>query len=152
SVFGNLFTVGKEARLRLAEKLMAGSDPVALLDAERHLTILRGRNESPDLAGRAVEALARLNFQRGLLDDAAYYYELLNRTYGKVVIRDGKTGADIFNELATNKFILPLLERSGRMNLGKFALPTEERPDAGANFYPQQTYVFEQAGEALPYF
>ena len=62
AVFGNLFAVGKEARFRLAERLMDSTDPVALLDAERHLTILRGRNEGPEMAARAIEALARLNF------------------------------------------------------------------------------------------
>jgi outer membrane protein assembly factor BamB/tetratricopeptide (TPR) repeat protein len=149
SVFGNLFTVGKEARLKLAEKLMDGTDPMNLLDAERHLTILRGRNESPDMAGRAVEALARLNFKRGLIEDAAYYYELLNREYGKVMIRDGKTGADIYNDLATNKFLLPLLDRAGRLGVSGRMKADEER----GNYQPAyQTYFFELAGEALPFF
>ncbi len=148
-VFGNLFAVGKEARFKLAEKLMDGTDPVALLDAERHLTILRGRNETPEMAARAVEALARLNFKRGLLEDAAYYYEMLNREYGKIVIRDGKTGSDLYNDLATNKFLLPLLDRGGRLGVtGKMAA-SEER---GSFQAPFQTYYFELAGEALPFF
>ena len=149
AIFGNLFAVGKEARLRLAERLMESTEPVALLDAERHLTILRGRNETPEMAARAIEALARLNFKRGLLEDAAFYYELLNREYGKIVIRDGKTGADIYNELATNKFLLPLLDRAGRLGVSGKMTATEER---GSFTPPFQTYYFELAGEALPFF
>ena len=149
AVFGNMFGAGKMARLQLAEKLMDSADPVWLLDAERHLTILRGRNETPEMAAHAVEALARLNFKRGLLEDAAYYYELLNRDYGKIVIRDGKTGADIYNELATNKFLLPLLDRAGRFGVSGKMTATDER----GNFTPPfQTYYFELAGEALPFF
>jgi hypothetical protein len=149
SVFGNLFAVGKEARLRLAERLMESTDPVVLLDAERHLTILRGRNEVPEMAARALEALARLNFKRGLLEDAAYYYELLNRDYGKVMIRDGKTGSDIFNDLATNKFLLPLLDRAGRIGVKAKMAAHDER---GNYQQPYQTYFFELAGETLPFF
>ncbi len=151
AVFGNLFAVGKEARLRLAERLMEGTDPVALLDAERHLTILRGKNESPEMAARAIEALARLNFTRGLLEDSAYYYEMLNREYGKVVIRDGKTGADIYNDLATNKFLLPLLDRGSRLGVSGKMTATDEREPSGYK-HPSGSYFFDMAGEALPFF
>ena len=42
-MFGSLFKVGKEARLQLAERLMDDADPLALLEAERQLSLLRGR-------------------------------------------------------------------------------------------------------------
>ena len=66
-VFGSLFTVGKEARLELANRLMDDNSPLALLEAEQHLTLLRVRGEDPSMSGRAVEALARLNTRKGLV-------------------------------------------------------------------------------------
>src|SRR5262249_60832853 len=73
AVFGSLFTVGKEARLRLAERLLEEN---AFLEAELHLLQLR-RQDDPQLAARAVEALARLMIHKNLLEDAAYWYRVL---------------------------------------------------------------------------
>src|SRR5581483_4810878 len=81
AIFGSQFAVGKEARLHLAEKLIEQDDPNALLDAERHLMLLRGLQESSEVSGRALEMLARLMTRRGLLDDAAYYYRKLRADY-----------------------------------------------------------------------
>jgi outer membrane protein assembly factor BamB len=148
AVFGSLFPVGKEARLRLAERLMEDSDPTALLDAERHLTLLRGRHEDPQLAGRAVEALARLNTRKGMLKDAAHYYDILARDYGNVKIVEDKTGADLYNELATDKRFLPYLDKPARMGTGRVKA-TEER---GGFPYQNQSYQFGQVGERLPFF
>jgi outer membrane protein assembly factor BamB/tetratricopeptide (TPR) repeat protein len=148
-VFGNLFDVGKEARLKLAEKLMESTDATVLLDAERHLTILRGRNEKPEMAARAVEALARLNTKRGLLEDAAYFYEMLYHDYPNIKVRDGKTGADIFNELATDKRLLPFLDRPNKVGLNIRMKATELRESFPLQY---QTYYFDHAGENLPFF
>ncbi len=72
----------------------------ALIDAERQLGLLRARTQDPELAARAVECLARLNTRKGLLEDAAYYYRVLRDRYPDVkVTADGKTGADLFNEI-----------------------------------------------------
>ena len=104
SLFGSPFTVGKEARLQLAERLMEDTEVNSLLEAEQQLTSCAAASEdrrrSP--AGRS-RRWPGLNTRKGLLEDAAYYYELLNREYAKVMIRDGKTGADIYNDLATEQ-------------------------------------------------
>jgi outer membrane protein assembly factor BamB len=150
NVFGSLFTVGKEARLQLAERLMDDPDPLSLLEAERHLSLLRGRNEDPRLAARAVECLARLNTRKGMLRDAAFYYRILRRDYGGVVVIDGKTGADVYDDQATDKRLLPFMDEPDRLGAGKdIKVPTPER----GNFVHQvQTYQLGQVGENLPFF
>lgn len=107
-VFGSLFAIGKEARLRLAERLI---DENAFLEAEMNLLQLRQQND-PALAARAIEGLARLMIRKGLLEDAAYYFRILGQDYSQTMIRDGKTGADLFNEQATDKRFLPYLDES----------------------------------------
>jgi outer membrane protein assembly factor BamB len=148
-VFGSLFDVGKEARLYLAERLMEERDPNALLEAEQQLALLRGPQEKPELAARAVEALARLCTRKGLLEDAAYYYDVLGKKYADVVVRDGQTGARLLQELATDKRFLPYLERPAGLRVRGKVTATEER---GSFPYAQQVYHFPQAGEPLPFF
>jgi outer membrane protein assembly factor BamB/tetratricopeptide (TPR) repeat protein len=150
AVFGSLFAVGKEARLALAERLIDNTDSKALLEGERHLSLLRGPGESPAVAARAVECLARLCTRKGLLEDAAFYYHILGTRYASEVVRDGRTGADLFAELATDKRFLPLLDDPGRRALlGRVNKGVEER---GSYHYNQQIYGFEQRGEPLPFF
>jgi outer membrane protein assembly factor BamB len=148
AVFGAQFPAGKEARLALADKLIQSKEPDAMLDAERHLNLLRGKGEDRNLVGRATECLARLATEKGLLDDAAYFYDILGRQYGDVVIGDS-TGADIFNELATDKRLLLQMDRVGKIPVAKNWKVTEDR-----NSYPTQgnTYLFEHVGENLPFF
>jgi outer membrane protein assembly factor BamB/tetratricopeptide (TPR) repeat protein len=149
-VFGSLFTVGKEARLELANRLMDDASPLALLEAEQQLTLLRVKSEDPKLAGRAVETLARLNTRKGLLEDASYYYRVLRDEFAKVPVRDGKTGADLFNDMATDKRLLPHLDVPGNLGVtGKYFKVDEQR----GNFpYNAQVYEFGHTGEELPFF
>src|SRR5262249_17626406 len=107
TMFGSSLPVGRAARLHLAEMLLAQDGPAALLDAERHLLLLEREADDPLLAGRGVETLARLLTRKGLLEDAARCYRTLRDTYGNVPIREGKTGADLEAELATDKRFLP---------------------------------------------
>ncbi len=148
-VFGSLFDVGKEARLYLAERLMEERGPDALLEAEQQLALLRGPKEKPELAARAVEAMARLCTRKGLLEDAAYYYDVLGRKYADVVVRDGMTGARLLQELATDKRFLPYLERPAALKARGKITATEER---GSFPSANQVYHFPQAGEPLPFF
>jgi outer membrane protein assembly factor BamB len=94
---------GREARLELAERLIADPERGRFLEAELHLLQLRDQAHDPVLAARAVEALARLMARKGLLDEAMHHYRALARDYGRVVVRDGKTGADLFADLASDK-------------------------------------------------
>lgn len=151
SAFGSVFKVGKEARLKLAERMMEEADPAAILEAERNLNLLRGRNEEPEIAARALECLARLNVRNGLLKDAAYYYRLLRAEYPRVVVADGKTGSQIFDEQAADKRILPFLDTpADRMGLAGKPVRVKGLRD---NFpYQIPTYRLGQMGEPLPYF
>jgi outer membrane protein assembly factor BamB len=150
ALFGSLFGVGKEARLALAERLMEDTDVNSLLEAEQQLSLMRGEQETPEVAARAVEALARLNTRKGLLEDAAYYYRLLGEKYPKVSV-DGKKGEEYLEDLATDKRFLPYLDQAGRFTIrGKVDLRYSEKRD---NFpYNTQNYQFGHAGEALPFF
>src|SRR5207248_1776323 len=58
--FGSFGSVGREARLEFANRLMNDNDTSSLVEAERHLGMLRTQTEDVQMAGRAVEALARL--------------------------------------------------------------------------------------------
>ena len=48
--------------------------------------------------------------RRGMLEDAVGLYFQLGKEYPDVVVRDGKTGADFYGELLTDKRLLPYLE------------------------------------------
>jgi outer membrane protein assembly factor BamB len=144
--FGKIFAVGREARLLLAERLI---EAYAYLEAECHLLQLRQQSEEPRVAGRAVEALARLMTRRGLLEDAAYYYRILRRDFAKVIIRDGKTGADIFNELDTDKRFLPYLDEV-QSSLWSPELTAIQKN--GGLVQRQYRWVLKPRGEVLPFF
>jgi outer membrane protein assembly factor BamB len=147
AAFGSLFAAGREARLQLAERLMAGS---TFLDAELHLLQLRGQHDDRTIAARAVEALARLMTRKGLLEDAAYYYRVLGHDYAKVVIREGKTGADFFNELATDKRFLPYIDDLASPLLGA-SISVKEIQGAGISL-PQHYLPFDVRGDLSPFF
>src|SRR5262249_33659070 len=149
SLFGSLFGVGKEARFALSERLMEDTDINSLLEAEQHLSLLR-TDEAPAVAARAIEALARLNTRKGLLEDAAYYYRLLGERYPKVIV-DGKRGEEYLEDLATDKRFLPYLDQAGRYVIkGKVDLRSDPVPGS----YPMtnQAYQFHHDGEPLPFF
>jgi outer membrane protein assembly factor BamB len=107
AAFGSLSSVGREARLKLAERLIEQN---AYLDAELQLEQLSLQRDELPVAGRGVETLARMWARRGLMDDASHYYRILGRDFAKVVIRDGKTGAELLMELASDKRFWPYLD------------------------------------------
>jgi outer membrane protein assembly factor BamB/tetratricopeptide (TPR) repeat protein len=152
-MFGSVSAAGKEARLQLVDRLMEqkeGTDEHPLLEAELELNQFRTGEHGPELAARATEALARLYTRKGLLEDAAYCYRRLGSDYPDVIIRDGKTGRDFYNDTATDKRLLPYLDEPdpfGSTRL-KGALKNEgvRPPDNG------QLFQFEHSGEDLPFF
>ena len=149
TLFGSLFTVGQQARLRLAELLMDDKDGNALIDAERHLMLLRARTQDPELSARAVECLARLNTRKGLLEDAAYYYRLLRDRYPTVKVSDGKTGADLFDEIASDKRLWGELDEQPPFGaVGKL----DAKEERGSFLPMNPVFKFGRAGEALPFF
>src|SRR5208282_2996772 len=126
TMFGSLFRVGREARLELSERLLEGDSPTALLEAEQHLQLLRDQQDDPEIAARALDALARSSMRRGQMEDAAYYYRILGRDFPHVIVRDGKTGEDLLNELATDKRFLPYLDEPGQAWMGHPQIKVEQ--------------------------
>jgi hypothetical protein len=150
SLFGSAFSVGRQAKLRLAEKLMADNREEGLREAQLLLLQVRDlRTSEPDLAARAVEALARLNLAKGILDHAIHYYKELGRDFGTIIVRDGKTGADIWNDLATDKRFLPYLEGARQSWNGKWKPGIEM---TGQQNQVQPVFTLEPAGDLLPLF
>ena len=144
ALFGSIFEAGKKARLELAERLI---DDNVFLEAEMQLHILRDQADRP-MAGRAVEALARLMIRKGLMEDAAYFYRLLGRDYADVLIKDGKTGSDFYNELATDKRFLPFLDDLQSI-WGGGKIKAKQEP-GGFNYQQQDELAIDST--ALPFF
>lgn len=99
---------GREARLELAERLMAEKSDKSLVEATIWLQKAM-TDADPQRSARAYEARARLDVSLGQLNNAAYHYRLLAQKHPKVVVRDGKTGEQLYLELATDKRFLPYL-------------------------------------------
>ncbi len=149
-IFGQQFRVGAEAELLLGVKLFASDRDQDQREAHAVLTRLAATSEDPVLAARALESLARLATRTGQAETAVGYYSALGTKYADVVIRDGLTGADLYNDLLTDKRLLPFLEPA--------RLPTPARIKAVKhtttnNGYVQQGYVLEPDGaEHSPFF
>ncbi len=148
ALFGSLFGVGREARFTLAEKLMEDTDLNSLLEAEQ---VLSGLRSDPDdqTAARAIEALARLNTRKGLLEDAAYYYRVLGERYPNIKV-GGMKGSEHLEDLSTDKRFLPYLGNEARFKVkGKVRFDSRPMVDA-----PHSTavYQFANLGDQLPYF
>jgi outer membrane protein assembly factor BamB len=150
ATFSPAFAAGREAHLALAERLMDRDGKADLLEAEQLLLRLSAQTEDRQLAGRALESLARLLGRRGLLEDALQYYRTLARDYPTTVIRDGKTGAQIFDELKTDKRFLQYLDEPGEPQ-GRPRFKVDEERDKD---FPQQAkdmlYTFDPLDDPLP--
>jgi outer membrane protein assembly factor BamB/tetratricopeptide (TPR) repeat protein len=144
-IFGSDSSQGREARFELAELLLAKKGSGWFLDAQQQLLILRRQTEDRKLAGRAVEALARVTLAKGLVEDAVYYYRVLGREFAKDVIRDDKTGAELLEAIATDKRFLPFLVEPPKW--GKIRGEQEEGKGAQAS----PLFFFGHDGEKLPF-
>jgi tetratricopeptide (TPR) repeat protein len=154
-MFGSVSDAGKEARLELVERLMEqqdSGDEHPLLEAELELNQFRTGRHTPVLAARATESLARLYTRKGLLEDAAYCYRKLGKEYADLVVRDGKTGRQIYDDdAATDKRLIPYLDDPQPLgSVKRFGAKKETAdttmPAAG------QLFQFEHSGEELPFF
>ena len=145
------FAVGREARLHLAETIVDRNDRPAFLEAELNLQQLRGTDYFEDvrLSARALAALAKLEEKKGSADSmklAAAYYRELRRDYPKVPLADGKTGADLFDQLATDPRFLPYLEEPGPL-WSKEKIAARELKDLNGGL---QGFVFQPEGDLNP--
>jgi outer membrane protein assembly factor BamB len=110
SLFGTAGTVGQEARLAYAERLVAKHGRGRFLEAELHLLALLRQREAPQIAARALETLARQLTELRQVEDAIYYYRQLAEEFRTTAVRDSKTGSDFLRELALDKRFAPLLD------------------------------------------
>jgi outer membrane protein assembly factor BamB/tetratricopeptide (TPR) repeat protein len=144
--FDSLFAVGREARLQLAERLAEENN---YIEAELNFRELLTQTDDPQIAARSIEALARLMTRKGSLEEAAEHYRMLRDSYPKVIVRDGKTGADLFNEISADKRFLPYIDRLDT-SVSEGILQATEIP--GGYRIAQTYYVFEPKGEPAPFF
>jgi len=152
ALFGSAFEAGKEAKLKLALRLladnMAAKMPEAQLKAQMLLLQLRElRDQDPKLAAQAVDALAQMMERKGEMAHAISYKKELGRDYAKLVIRDGKTGADFLNEVTTDKRYLPYLEPPRATWKG--SLSGKKVPGNSAVI---TTFTVDPVGDVLPFF
>jgi outer membrane protein assembly factor BamB len=111
TVQGPLGVPGREARLRVAEQHAISANRRLALSAELELITLQKDADTLAFAARALHARARLLTRQGLLDDAVAVYRTLAKDYPQFKVDDGRTAADLLDDLATDKrFLAPLQE------------------------------------------
>jgi outer membrane protein assembly factor BamB len=149
-VFGPYFASGREAQLVLGERLMSTNNDEDLREAQTLLMQLWATTDDRNLAARAVEALARVMTRRGMMEDAVGLYGQLGQKYADVIIRDGKTGSDIFGDLITDKRLLPYLEPSRGPSSSKYKVEMQQSP--ANRTQPANSFTLKPEGELLPFF
>jgi outer membrane protein assembly factor BamB len=147
------FQVGHEARLQLAGAIVARNDRPAFLEAELNLQQLRGSDlrEQPQIGGRALEELARLEVKKGTpeaIQMAAAYYRRLGTEYAKAVVRDGKTGADLAREVADPRLLLYMGEAPLWANA---KIEARELPPNHSGQPQAGRFIFQPEGERTPF-
>ena len=151
------FAVGREARLRLAETIVDNNDRPNYLSAALTLYQLRGASYKNDAkwGGRALAGLARLEEKKGSVESmklAAAYYRQLNREFAKDAVRiekdKSRTGAELFNELATDPRFRPYLEEPASPWSRQVKIGFREL--AGGVSTGNQGYIFEPEGDLTP--
>ncbi len=148
------FPVGREARIRLAESIVEQNARNDFLEAELNLQQLRSPEFARDAAsgGRALAMLALLEEKKGTADSmkqAAAYYRDLAAGFPKDVVRDGKTGSQLLNDLATDKRFLPFLAEPATLG-GEERIAAREL-QTGHIAPALQGYCFQPEGELTPY-
>jgi len=149
------FRVGRQARLKLAETIMNKNDKAAYLEAELNLGQLRVGDfrRDPQVGGRALAALAMLEEKKGHAEAmklAAMYYRQLGKQFPDAVVRGDKAkGADLLNDLATDKRFLPYLGEQGSL-WGRAKIAARELPP-GQFVQGMQGFIFQPEGDLTPF-
>ncbi len=149
SMFGDTAAIGKEGQLFLADRLMERPGNADMLDAETQFLKLIN-DDDPSFVARALDGLARLCTRKGKLEDAYEYYKTLKVRFPNTEVRDGKTGAQLLDNLATDKRFLQYMDEPGDV-VGKRRFKGELERDK--NFNPQSQhliYTFGALNDALP--
>ncbi len=147
------FAVGREARLKLAEAIMARNQDAAYLEAELNLHQLLSDEYRSDakVGGRALAGLIYLEEKKGKLDNlklaAAYSREIAQR-FPKDVLWNGKTGLDLRNKIAEDPRYLPELEESGPLWSKVKIAGKDQGPGQYAGGL--QGFIFHPEGDLTP--
>jgi outer membrane protein assembly factor BamB/tetratricopeptide (TPR) repeat protein len=152
ALVGPVSQAGREARLELAERLSPG---LYLVETEQLLLDVRRQTIDPKAAGRALEKLALVTIRNGFGDDGAAWFHELARDFSNIVVRDGKTGKELFNQaLADKRYIgfltpdlllrKPLKATEGEVRRGDTILKAELDSPAIPYFQRQRLEIDEQ--------
>jgi outer membrane protein assembly factor BamB len=136
--------LGDRTRLALAEQLLKEE---ASAEVDQVLQGLR-RSSDATMSARALELLVQNCLRQGLFADAVYYCRLLERDHAKTTVRPGKTGQDLFQELAQDRRVLPFLDPPACFPAGRIQVKEEK----GTFPVPVSRYPLTHYGEPLPYF
>jgi outer membrane protein assembly factor BamB/tetratricopeptide (TPR) repeat protein len=98
-----------DARAELMESWSHTRDRRLALAASYRLSRIIDRAEDPALRARAQLGLARLLTEQGYLEDAAECYRRLSREHGREILPGGLTGAQVLQEMGTDKRLLAFL-------------------------------------------
>lgn len=151
ALYGPISASGMAARLTLAERLIATGEPDDLAEAERTLAGLcysnSQRRDDPVSAARATDLMVRVCLRRGQYDNAVGFLRQLADEFPDRVVRDGKTGRELFAELQTDKRFLPYLDAPVAVWSGP--LSAKRVPGTFQNRDMAMTIVPE--GELLPF-
>jgi outer membrane protein assembly factor BamB len=150
NMFGDTAAIGKEGRLYLAERLMERQGRQDLIDAELQFHQLENDSD-PAFAARGLDGLARLNTGKGFLEDAYDYYHKLKLRFADTPVRDGKTGAQLFDDLATDKRFLQYLDEPGAAVGKRNFKANEERDRQFPMKAEHMLYTYDPASDALPF-
>jgi outer membrane protein assembly factor BamB/tetratricopeptide (TPR) repeat protein len=149
SMFGDSAAIGKEGQLYLAERLMERPGTADMVDAEMQFMKLANDDDEAFVA-RALDGLARLCTRKGRLGDAYHYYHALMTRFPDKEVRDGKTGTQLLEGLATDKRFLQFMDDPGdAVSWNRFKGEMER----DKNFSAQSQhllYSFEPINEPLP--
>ena len=151
--FGPYFASGREAQFLLAERLMLTNNDDDKRKAQSYLLNLVGDAEDTKegklSAARATEGLARLLTGRNMMEDAVGMYSRLGLEFPTTVVRDGKTGADIYGDIITDKRLLPSLEPARIVSLSKYKVENSPGNNGG---YRANSQAINPDGDLLPFF
>ena len=149
-VFGPYFRSGREGQLLLAERLLLTNNDEDTREAQVLLMQLWATADDAPTQARAIETLARVMTRRGMLEDAVGLYLQLGSKFADVEVRDGKTGADIYGDLITDKRLLPYLEPIRSAAPSKYKVDMQTGP---ANRpFNRQMFTVQPDGELFPFF
>jgi outer membrane protein assembly factor BamB len=147
--------VGREARLELANVIIANKAKESFLEAELNLQQLfvPAYRKDVQVGAKALEALARLETVKGTdeaLRQAVDYYRELGKEFGKDIVADGKTGAQMVEALAGDPRWKPFLDQPAKVWAGGEIKHRELTGKEVEGIKAIQGYVFQPAGDVPP--